>query len=181
VWSVTVRRLLVCRVDADGWARIRRAAAPLCALLLASALAACGAASSAAVSQATPPASPTISPTRAPTLTPTATSQPSPPLSTTAILDVRPSSMSLVGHLDCTKGAAYTCAAKVLARSSNQGSLRWSASTTVPGQIVFSPSSGVLAPGQSALVTITTPLDACTHGLFFFRGPANTHTISWAC
>jgi hypothetical protein len=89
--------------------------------------------------------------------------------------------MSLVGHLDCSKGAAYTCAARVLARSSNQGSLRWSASTTVPGAVVFSPASGVLAPGQTALITITVPLNDCTRGLFVFRGPANTHTISWAC
>jgi hypothetical protein len=89
--------------------------------------------------------------------------------------------MSLIGHLDCTKDAAYTCAARVLARSSNAGSLRWSVSTTVPGAVVFSPASGVLAPGQSAVVTITVPLSDCTHGLFAFHGPANTHTISWAC
>ncbi len=89
--------------------------------------------------------------------------------------------MSLVGHLDCTKGSAYSCAARVLARSSNKGSLRWSASTTVPGAVTFSPASGVLAPGQSALITITVPLNDCTRGLFAFHGPANTHTISWAC
>ena len=89
--------------------------------------------------------------------------------------------MSIVGHLDCTKGSDYTCAAKVLARSSNQGSLLWSASTNVPGKIVFSPSSGTLAPGQTVLVTIRVPLNDCTQGLFFFHGPANTHTISWAC
>jgi hypothetical protein len=89
--------------------------------------------------------------------------------------------MSLVGHLDCTKGSAYNCAARVLARSSNNGSLRWSTSTTVPGAVAFSPASGVLAPGQSTLITITVPLNDCTRGLFAFHGPANTHTISWAC
>jgi hypothetical protein len=89
--------------------------------------------------------------------------------------------MSLVGHLDCIKGSAYSCAARVLARSSNTGSLRWSASTTVPGAVAFSPASGVLVPGQSALITITVPLNDCTRGLFVFHGPANTHTISWAC
>jgi hypothetical protein len=31
------------------------------------------------------------------------------------------------------------------------------------------------------LVTITVPFTACTQGLFFFRGPINTHTITWAC
>jgi hypothetical protein len=25
------------------------------------------------------------------------------------------------------------------------------------------------------------PLNDCTRGLFAFHGPANTHTISWAC
>jgi hypothetical protein len=89
--------------------------------------------------------------------------------------------MSLVGHLDCTKGSAYSCAARVLARSSNMGSLRWSTSTTVPGTVTFSPASGVLAPGQSTLITITVPLNDCARGLFAFHGPANTHTISWAC
>jgi hypothetical protein len=39
----------------------------------------------------------------------------------------------------------------------------------------------VLAPGQSELVIITVPLSDCARGLFIFHGPANTHTISWAC
>jgi hypothetical protein len=30
-------------------------------------------------------------------------------------------------------------------------------------------------------VTITVPFNACTPGLFFFQGPVNTHTITWAC
>jgi len=37
------------------------------------------------------------------------------------------------------------------------------------------------APGQSVLVTITVLFNDCTPGLFFFRGPINTHTITWAC
>ena len=170
MWPITFRRFTV-----------RSVMLLLSALLLTSALAACGTTSLAARTGATPTAAPTQTPPPAPTAPPTATPQPNPPLSSTAILDVRPSSMSLVGHLDCTKGVAYSCAARVLARSSNQGSLRWSASTTVPGAVAFSPASGVLAPGQSALITITVPLNDCTRGLFVFRGPANTHTISWAC
>ena len=170
MWLVIVRRFIV-----------RSAVVLLGALLLVSAVAACGATSPTARTGATPTATiatPTNTPTPAPS---TATPQPKPPLSSTAILDVRPSSMSLVGHLDCTKGAAYSCAARVLARSSNNGSLRWSTSTTVPGAVAFSPASGVLAPGQSALIMISVPLNDCTRGLFVFHGPANTHTISWAC
>ena len=170
MWPVTFRRFAV-----------RSAVLLLGVLMFVSALAACGTASLAARTGATPTAVSTDTPTAAATAPPTATPQPTPPLSTSAILDVRPSSMSIVGHLDCTKGSAYSCAARVLARSSNTGSLRWSTSTTVPGKVVFSPASGVLAPGQSALITITVPLNDCTRGLFAFHGPANTHTISWAC
>lgn len=170
MWPVTFRRFVFCS-----------AVVLLSAFLLASALAACGATSIAARTGVTPTAMPTQAPTLAPTEPPTATPKPNPPLSTSAILDVRPSSMSIVGHLDCTKGSAYSCAARVLARSSNTGSLRWSSSTTVPGAVALSPANGVLAPGQSALITITVPLNDCTRGLFAFHGPANTHTISWAC
>ncbi len=167
--------LVTRRVPASPGPGIMGAALLVCALLIASILAACGAASTGQTSHVA-----AASPTPAPTLTPTVTPQPNPPLSATAILDVRPASMSLVGHLDCTQGTAYTCPAEVLARSSNQGSLRWFASTSVPGQVVFNPSSGVLAPGQQMMVTITVPLGDCTRGLFF-HGPANTHSIGWTC
>jgi hypothetical protein len=89
--------------------------------------------------------------------------------------------MSFVGHLDCKNNGAYVCLALVLSRSSNQANLNWTTSTSVPGNVVFSPASGVLAPGQNTLITITIPLNDCTQGLFFFQGPANTHTITWAC
>jgi hypothetical protein len=69
----------------------------------------------------------------------------------------------------------------VLSSSSNQSNLHWIAFTNVPGGVTFNPASGVLAPGQSVLVTITVPFNACTPGLFFFQGPINTHTITWAC
>jgi hypothetical protein len=154
-------------------------------------LAACGASATAVKSAPTPtptqviaPApSPTFTPTPkpSPTQVPTPTPTPVPIQGAPAILDLRPSSMSIVGHLDCTKNGVFVCLARVLSSSSNQSDLHWSAFTNVPGNIVFSPASGVLAPGQSVLVTITVPFTACTPGLFFFRGPVNTHTITWAC
>ncbi|MFL5666438.1 MAG: hypothetical protein ACJ8BW_34585 [Ktedonobacteraceae bacterium] len=110
-----------------------------------------------------------------------ATPTPVPAQGAPAILDLQPLSMSIVGHLDCQKNGVFVCFARVLSRSSNQSNLHWFAFTNVPGSIAFHPSSGVLAPGQSVLVTITVPFTACTHGLFFFRGPINTHTITWAC
>lgn len=174
-----------------------------CLTLLVIVLASCGSTGSTTpiqAKQATPTATPTLvatpssTPTPKPKPTPTATStpvpqpvvtpQPAPPTpvpTSPPILDVRPSSMSLVGHLDCKNNGVYVCLALVLSRSSNQGNLNWTAFTNVPGNVAFSPASGVLAPGQSTLITITVPLNACTQGLFFFRGPANTHTITWAC
>lgn len=132
-----------------------------------------------------PKPTPTVAPQPVvqPTPQPTAVPQPTQPpvASSPPILDVRPSSMSIVGHLDCQKNGAYICFARVLSEASNQSNLQWTSFTNVPGNIIFSPASGVLTPGQSVLITITVPFNDCTTGLFYFRGPANTHTISWAC
>jgi hypothetical protein len=134
----------------------------------------------------TPAVTPTQKPTSTPRPTPVATQAPQPtatqPVSTPPILDLRPSSMSFVGHLDCTnKNGTYTCLAKVTDRATATSDLHWTAFTNVPGHIVFSPSGGVLAPGQSVFVSIIVPVNDCTQGLFFFRGQVNTHTITWAC
>lgn len=131
----------------------------------------------------TPKPSPTQAPTSKPTPThvPEPTPTPMPVQGAPAILDLRPSSMSIVGHLDCQKNGTFVCFARVLSSSSNQSDLHWTTFTNVPGSVAFSPASGVLAPGRSVLVTITVPFTACTPGLFFFRGPVNTHTITWAC
>ena len=136
------------------------------------------------------PVTPTVTPTPKPTSTPIPTPQPTqppqpttpPPVSMPPILDLRPSSMSFVGHLDCAnKNGAYTCLAKVTDRATATINLNWTAFTNVPGHIVFSPSGGALAPGQSVLISIIVPVNDCTQGLFFFRGQVNTHTITWAC
>ena len=167
----------------------------LCLALLIIVLASCGSAAAGQTSIVTPTPtlapSPTAIPTHVltptptlrPTPTPTEAPQPTQPPSTSApaILDLQPLSMSIVGHLDCQKNGKFVCFARVLSRSSNQSNLHWSAFTNVPGNIGFSPVSGVLAAGQSVLVTISVPFNACTAGLFFFRGPVNTHTITWAC
>ena len=171
----------------------------LCCIIVTSMLAACGSVTAAqkAVNPAPTTApvhvsTPTPTPTHVPTPTPTPTPRPAPIVKPTpvvqpttapapAILDLRPASMSIVGHLDCNKNGAYVCFARVISDAGNQSNLNWFAYTNVPGNIVFSPERGVLAPGQSVLVTITVPFNACTAGLFFFQGPANTHTITWAC
>lgn len=135
----------------------------------------------------TPTITPTPKPTSTPKPTPVATQAPQPqpttqPAPMPPILDLRPSSMSFVGHLDCTnRNGTYTCLAQVTDRATATSNLHWFGFTNVPGHIVFSPSGGTLAPGQSVLVSIIIPVNDCTQGLFFFRGQVNTHTITWAC
>jgi hypothetical protein len=98
------------------------------------------------------------------------------------ILDLQPASMSFVGHLDCPiSNGAYACHARVLSRASNPGPLNWTAFVNFANNVTFSPGNGTLAPGTSVDVFIHIPTNDCTRGLFFFRGPANTHTITWAC
>ena len=142
----------------------------------------------------TPTKAPTPTPTPKPTPTPTATPVPQPqPVATQpppvapqppppgpAILDVAPASMSIVGHLDCSKNAsAYFCQAAVISGSGNQSSLSWTAFANIGG-VGFSPAQGTLAPGTRVVLTISIPVGECS-GTFFFRGPVNTHTISWQC
>jgi hypothetical protein len=165
-----------------------------CVVILMTILASCGSTTTGNVTAVKPvptqAPTPTVVPTHVPT--PTVTPKPTPapteapqptqqPPAAPAILDLRPLSMSFVGHLDCQKKGGFVCLARVISGPNNQSDLHWSAFTNVPGNIGFSPVSGVLAPGQSVLVTITVPLNACTPGLFSFQGPVNTHTITWAC
>ena len=96
------------------------------------------------------------------------------------ILDVAPASMSIVGHLDCSKTASvFVCQAAVISRASNQGVLHWVAFANIGG-VSFSPAQGNLSPGTRVILTIRIPLQECA-GTFFFQGPINTHTIGWQC
>ena len=194
MWHPNYRELLAHFSSSHQLTRRNSIVIVLCVVLLMTALASCGAAAAGKITTVTPVPTPVSSPTAIPThvSTPTFTPKPTPtptvapqptqqPASAPAILDLRPLSMSIVGHLDCQKKGAFVCLARVLSSSNNQSDLHWFAFTNVPGNIGFSPASGVLAPGQSVLVTITVPFSACTQGLFFFRGPVNTHTITWGC
>ena len=161
--------------------RTRMLVIVLCITFVSSILAACGAPAAAVKPALSSTPTPVITPAPKPSPTQAPSPIPTPVQAAPAILDLRPLSMSFVGHLDCQKNGAFVCLARVISNSSNQSNLNWTAFTNVPGHIVFSPSGGILAPGKSVLVTITVPLNACTPGLFFFRGPVNTHTITWAC
>jgi len=196
MWHLNCRRLLARLQSSQQMTRRTSTVIVPCIVILMITLASCGSVAAGQTTTVTPiptlAPSPTVIPTHVPTptFTPMPTPTPAPteapqptqqPTSASAILDLQPLSMSIVGHLDCQKKGAFVCLARVLSRSTNQGDLHWSAFTNVPGNIGFSPVSSMLAPGQSVLVTITVPFSACTPGLFFFRGPVNTHTITWAC
>jgi hypothetical protein len=96
------------------------------------------------------------------------------------ILDVAPSSMSIVGHLDCSRtSAVFVCQAAVISRASNQATLHWVAFANISG-VGFVPFQGNLAPGTRVILSIRIPVNECS-GTFFFQGPTNTHTIVWQC
>ncbi len=193
----TFRKLLTLQAHLYARMQTRPIATLLCIAFISTMLAACGTSATAVKSTPTPThvITPTPTPTHAPTPTPkpipthvptptpaqVQAATPIPVQAAPAVLDLRPSSMSIVGHLDCQKNGAFVCFARVLSGSSNQSDLHWTAFTNVPEGVTFSPASGVVAPGQSVLVTIRVPFNACTPGLFFFQGPINTHTITWAC
>ena len=201
--QIAIREISIFPHHSSGPILKRTIVGVLCVVIISAFLAACGSTTTAQSTSSqkptpsptatlTPKPTPTIAPTPTPTPKPTPTPLPqapaivptSPPPALTgapAILDLRPLSMSIVGQLDCQRNGAYICFARVISRADAQSNLHWFAFTNVPGNITFSPQSGVLAPGQSVLVTITVPFNACTPGLFFFRGPINTHTITWAC
>lgn len=158
--------------------------------LISTLLVACGGASTAQSTRPKPTATPTPTPTFTPTPTPTATPVPTPiptqpplpPPQGPVILDLQPASMSFVGHLDCpVSNGDFVCHARVISRASNPGPLHWTSFVNFANNVVFSPGSGTLAPGAAVDVFIHIPINDCTRGLFFFQGPANTHTITWAC
>ena len=189
MWRLNVRGPQVHFSSTPQTTRRNSIVVAFCVLVIMTALASCGPTAGNITPLSSTPTptlapSPTAIPTHVPTPTPIPTKVPQPtqqPAAAPTILDLRPLSMSFVGHLDCQKNGTFVCLARVLSGSNNLSDLHWFAFTNVPGNISFSPASGVLAPGQSVLVTITVPFNDCIQGLFFFRGPVNTHTITWAC
>lgn len=173
------------------WRSGRELILVFCCFFIACLLVACGNATTANNQSAHPvtptfTSTPTNTPTPTPTPKPTATPKPRPPTPTpqpaasAPILDVAPSSMSIVGHLDCSRATSvFVCQAGVLSRASNQATLHWVAFANVGG-VAFTPSQENLAPGTHIILTIRIPVNTCS-ATFFFQGPANTHTIIWQC
>src|SRR5260221_5839941 len=70
--------------------------------------------------------------------------------------------------------------ATVRETGSSQGSLNWSASSSL-GEVSFTPSGGTLSPGESSMVSIFVPRSDCSCGIFTFTGQTNTVRRVWSC
>src|SRR5690242_8724311 len=109
---------------------------PLISVLLVS----CGASTTAQLAYPKPTTTPTPTPMLIPPPTPTPTQLPQ---QVPVILDLRPASMSFVGHLDCPiSHGDYVCQARVIAPTGNPGPLHWSSFVNFANNVVFDPGSG---------------------------------------
>jgi hypothetical protein len=99
-------------------------------------------------------------------------------------LTVTPTSLSDLQGGPCTfdqASATWSCTVQVMETSDSQGTLTWSASSSMSG-VSFSASSNTnsLSPGQSASVTISK-IPCVSSGTFTFSGGANPVPVSWSC
>ncbi len=118
----------------------------------------------------TPTATATATPTNTPTATPTAT----------PTLQVTPTSFDTT---NCTQNSdgSWTCNATLSLDASATASVNWTASSNF-SDVSFSPSSGSLAPGTPATVTITIPASDCSNGTFTFTEVGGSATTApWSC
>ena len=86
------------------------------------------------------------------------------------------------GNCSYTVGQGWICAATVSSDAYNQSTLTWSANQI--NGVSFNPSSGTLAPGQSAQVSIAIgdmPCPANANFTFTGSGGATPASLSWNC
>ncbi len=93
-----------------------------------------------------------------------------------AVLSVTPT--SLMGNQGCQlAGGNYVCAV-TLTHTSQMANLNWTTSANSIPSITFSPATGTLAPGQSALVEVSIAQNDCANGaVIVFTGPANSVAV----
>jgi FlaG/FlaF family flagellin (archaellin) len=99
----------------------------------------------------------------------------------TPMLVITPTSIGIPG--DGTNCSSYlspvTCTVTLSESSSSQSSLNWNTSNGGT-DATFSPSSGILSPGQTIQVTITTSY--CGRSLaLYFEASWNTVTVTYSC
>src|SRR5260221_11921676 len=70
--------------------------------------------------------------------------------------------------------------ATVRETGSSQGSLNWSASSSL-GEVSFTPSGGTLSPGEPSMVSIFVPRSDCSYGIYTFTCQTNTVRRVWSC
>ncbi len=110
-------------------------------------------------------------------------SQPGPP-PPPAMLTASPYSFNTPGDPNCSYSAdsGWVCTASLSSYKNASGNLSWTVSGSGVGGVTFTPSQGVLSPGQVTKVTIAIPNGTCpSQATFTFKGPGNTADVLWFC
>ncbi|MEO7074559.1 MAG: hypothetical protein ABI068_04540 [Ktedonobacterales bacterium] len=79
---------------------------------------------------------------------------------------------------DCTASKNTVCAITLTNNTTSAGNLTWSAQGSVPAHAAFSPTSGVLTPGQRQTITVTFAGRVCTPSVTILQSwsaPADGH------
>ncbi len=85
-------------------------------------------------------------------------------------------------HLQCTQVSdSWQCKVRLTETAISDGSVNWNASSDIGSSVAFTPSQGVLKPGQSVTVTISSV--PCQDGAFIFHNSSTSSVIvsQWAC
>jgi hypothetical protein len=87
-----------------------------------------------------------------------------------------------LGHSQCKQVSdAWQCTLKLTETAISDGSVSWNASSDIGNSVAFAPAHGVLKPGDS--VTITVSSIPCQNGAFIFHSPgtSDVSVSQWAC
>lgn len=128
-----------------------------------------------------PSSTPTHQTAPVPSLQPSPTPSPTPSPSPTPVpgLIVTPGQFN--AQSDCSfQKHSYICYAILALPQSAGGNISWSASSSGLNQVSFSPSAGVLSPGQQQQVVIYVRSNCPITGSLIFSG-GNTVTVMWSC
>ena len=132
------------------------------------------------IPSATPSSTPLPTPT--PTRQPSATTSPLPTPSPSPVPELTVTPGQFNAQTDCTFHKHwYTCVATLALPPGAQGSASWSASSSGFDQVTFSPSGGVLSPGQQQQVSISVRSSCPATGSLLFSDGSKTVTVTWSC
>lgn len=100
---------------------------------------------------------------------------------TVPVLTVSPTSLDPTSG-QCTGGITNPqCTVTISETASSQGDMTWTANSDMSDSVTFSPTNGMLSPGESMTVTIAAI--PCQNGSFTFSGSKGARPvgISWHC